>query len=362
MVMGPDPKGRRRRRSPPFLSHAWRGRREGVFAALDLGTHNCRLLIARPGPGGFEVVDTFSRMVRLGAGLGETGRLGEAAVNRTLQALKVCAEKMRKGRVTASLGVATQACRQATNGAEFIARVKSETGLTLEIISAEEEARLVLDGCATLLDPAIPNALVFDIGGGSTEIIRVSLLETGEFAMRDFASFPYGVVTLTEAQGAPSGSDPIPAAAVEPLVSRMEALFAPFEKEHGLSAEIGPGRLQMLGTSGTITTLASVAFNLPTYDRSRIDGQEVSLAQIAAASRRLRDMSLDQLAAHPCIGRGRAGLVVAGCIILDAICRTWPSEKLWVADRGIREGILYRLMREAGLVGDHHLSAGSSAA
>jgi exopolyphosphatase/guanosine-5'-triphosphate,3'-diphosphate pyrophosphatase len=320
------------------------------------------LLLARPRPGGFEVVDTFSRIVRLGAGLGETGRLGEAAVNRTLRALKICAEKIRKGRVTALRGVATQACRQAANGAEFIARVKSETGLVLEIISAEEEARLVLDGCAPLLDPAIPNALVFDIGGGSTEIIRVSRLKPGRFGMRGFASFPYGVVTLTESQGAPQGSDPISEAEVEPLIGRIKALFAPFEREHGLAAEAGLGRLQMLGTSGTITTLASLAFDLPAYDRAKIDGQKISLPQIAAVSRRLRNMSLDQRAAHPCIGKGRADLVVAGCIVLEAICRTWPVERLWVADRGIREGILYRLMREAGVAGERHLSTGSSAA
>ena len=319
------------------------------YAALDLGTNNCRLLIARPAGAGFRVVDAFSRIVRLGEGLAATGVLSEAAMARTLDALKVCADKIVHRHATAGRYVATEACRRAANCDEFIARARDTLGIELEIISTAEEARLVVAGCAPLLDPRVPYALVFDIGGGSTEIVwlRQGASGTGHLARHDTApeilgsiSLPFGVVTFTERFG---GVD-VPAAAYTAMVAEAGAALAPFEERHRIARHIAAHRVQMLGSSGTVTTLAGVHLALPRYTRALVDGSILTFGQIAAVSRHLAGLDLDGRAASPCVGRERADLVLSGCAILDAICAIWPVGRLRVADRGIREGILFDLM------------------
>ena len=307
------------------------------YAALDLGTNNCRLLIARPQGGGFAVVDAFSRIVRLGEGLGVTGRLSDAAIERTLAALHVCAEKLRRRNVLIARSVATEACRRAANGADFIDRAYRETGIALGIISAEEEARLAVLGCHALLEPGDGPALVFDIGGGSTELVLVD--GDGErCAVLDWHSAPWGVVSLTEAAAASGEVTPLA------LYARMRALvegaFAPFAER--LPEMAAPRRL--LGTSGTVTTLASVHLGLSVYDRQAVDGLIVPASAMRAVSARLAGMTIGERARVPCIGSERADLVVAGCAILETILDIWPAARLGVADRGIREGILKRLM------------------
>ncbi|MEW5728608.1 MAG: Ppx/GppA phosphatase family protein [Pseudomonadota bacterium] len=314
---------------------------EPVYAALDLGTNNCRMLIARPQGGSFRVVDAFSRITRLGEGLAATGRLGEEAMARTIDALKACADKMAKNRVTRARLVATEACRRAANGAEFAARVQAATGLAMDTIAADEEAGLALAGCASLLEPSARRALVFDIGGGSTELVWVAT-GAGTHRVHGIESLPLGVVTLAEQHGAdlhhPGGYASVVAAVSE----RLEG----FEAAHGIAADIAQGGVQMLGTSGTVTTLGALHLDLERYDRSRIDGLDLDFEHIAAVTRRLGAMDPEQRAAHPCIGPERADLVVAGCAILEAICRTWPLGRLRVADRGVREGILIAMMKD----------------
>ena len=306
------------------------------YAALDLGTNNCRLLIARPQGGGFAVVDAFSRIVRLGEGLGVTGRLSDAAIERTIAALHVCAEKLRRRNVLIARSVATEACRRAANGAEFIDRVYRETGIALDIISAEEEARLAVLGCHTLLEPGDGPALVFDIGGGSTELV---LVDGNGDACRvlDWHSAPWGVVSLTEAAGASGGADPLALYAF--MRERVAEAFAPFAAR--LPAAVSA---RLLGTSGTVTTLASVHLGLSVYDRQAVDGLIVPATAMRAVSSRLAAMTIAERAKVPCIGSERADLVVAGCAILETILDVWPAARLGVADRGIREGILKRLM------------------
>jgi exopolyphosphatase/guanosine-5'-triphosphate,3'-diphosphate pyrophosphatase len=313
------------------------------FAALDLGTNNCRLLIARPAGVGFTVVDAFSRIVRLGEGLAATGRLSDAAIERTLAALAVCADKLRRRNVTLSRSVATEACRRASNGPDFIARAHAETGIHLDIISAEEEARLAVLGCHTLIEPGDDPALVFDIGGGSTELVLVDT-RPGVPAVLDWHSAPWGVVSLTESAG--GGGD---AASRAAAYSRMRALvaesMAPFAAR--LPRDIAHPRL--LGTSGTVTTLASVHLGLPAYQRAAVDGLIVPAAAMRGISRTLAGMDLAERSTIPCIGTERADLVVAGCAILETILDLWPADRLGIADRGIREGILKRLMGSAAL-------------
>ncbi len=312
-----------------------------TYAAVDLGSNNCRLLVARPMAEGFRVVDAFSRIVRLGEGVEGSRRLSDAAMDRTIAALKICADKMRRRKVTRARCVATAACRKARNCDEFLARVDKEAGLYVETISAEEEAGLAVAGCRPLLEARARHALVFDIGGGSTELIWAEHHPDRGIEPIALTSLPIGVVGLSEHHGGGEFS----AEQYEALVRRLLADLGAFETAHGINEKMRQGRVQMIGTSGTVTTLSGVHLGLEKYDRRRVDGLWLSFADARSAAEQLRCMNQAQRVAHPCIGRGRADLVVAGCAILEAIRRTWPCEKLRVADRGVREGLLLSLMR-----------------
>lgn len=314
---------------------------DAVYAALDLGTNNCRMLVARPTKDGFRVVDAFSRITRLGEGLAASGQLSAVAMNRTIAALRACAEKMARNRVTRARLVATEACRRAANCSDFASRVRAETGLELEIISAKDEARLALGGCSSLMRPQYPWALVFDIGGGSTELIWVRNAADGPL-VQGVVSLPLGVVTLAEQTGEALHNPAGYAVTVAQIATRL----AVFEAEHAITRRLLMGEVQMLGTSGTVTTLAALHLNLERYDRSVVDGLDLDLADIAAVTTMLLGMSASERVAHPCIGSERADLVIAGCAILEAMCRLWPLSSLRVADRGVREGILLSMMRE----------------
>lgn len=322
-----------------------RGHHRDIYGALDLGTNNCRLLIARPSDGGFTVLDAFSRIVRLGHGLSLRGKLSQESMDRAVEALAVCADKLRRRHVTLARSVATEACRRAVNGRDFVARVKHETGIALEIISPQEEARLAVLGCHKLLEPGDGPALIFDIGGGSTELV---LVEQGETAprIRAWWSAPWGVVSLTESEGreALEGKDRV--AAYARMRERVLRSFAHF-------VEMLPDKLEnirLLGTSGTVTTLASVHLALPAYDRRQVDGLHVPVGDMRRISTMIAEMDFGQRSGLPCIGTERADMVVAGCAILEAILDIWPAETLGIADRGIREGILRSLMARDGYV------------
>ena len=307
------------------------------YAALDLGTNNCRLLIARPQGNGFTVIDAFSRIVRLGEGMATSGRISDAAIERTLAALTVCASKLRRRNVTLSRAVATEACRRATNGADFIARAQAETGIVLDIISAEEEARLAVLGCHALIEPGDDPALVFDIGGGSTELVLIDTT-TPVPTVLDWHSAPWGVVSLTESVGQRAGED------LAGGYARMRRVVAESFADFARRLPRTVQRPRLLGTSGTVTTLASVHLALDHYDRSAVDGLIVPATAMRRISSDLSRMTLAESAKVACIGAERADLVVAGCAILETILDLWPAERLGVADRGIREGILRRLM------------------
>jgi exopolyphosphatase/guanosine-5'-triphosphate,3'-diphosphate pyrophosphatase len=308
-----------------------------VLAALDLGTNNCRLLIARTQPGGFRVIDAFSRIVRLGEGLSRCDRLSEPAMERTLAALRVCGAKIQRRGVTALRAVATEACRRAVNCDAFIDLVGRETGIVLETISSVEEGRLALAGCAPLLDPSQPNAVVFDIGGGSTEIMWLELHGPGrQPRLIDQISVRHGVVSLAEHYG----GDRVDDETYHAMVGAVTEEIVPFERRNAIRATVEQGAVQLLGTSGTVTTLAGVNLGLERYERSLIDGSHLSIAHALAVTRHLIRLDFHQRAAHPCIGYERADLVIAGCAVLEAICRVWPFERLRIADRGLREGIL----------------------
>ncbi|MEL7682469.1 Ppx/GppA phosphatase family protein [Citromicrobium bathyomarinum] len=342
--------GRRRnsaaKRTPAPGQKGPRGGRQ-AYAALDLGTNNCRLLIARPSGQDFTVIDAFSRVVRLGEGLALSGRLSDEAMDRALGALHVCAEKLRRRNVFLARSVATEACRRAVNGAQFIDRVREETGIVLDIISAQEEARLAVLGCHVLLEQGDGPALIFDIGGGSTELILVGPGEGAIPRILDWQSVPWGVVSLTDTVmgGMTPGQADDEQGRLDLYAAmrrRVDESFAPFARRIGdaPSAE----DIRLLGTSGTVTTLASLHLELPHYDRRAVDGLIVPSRSMRDISANLSRLSLADRAKVPCIGTDRAELVVAGCAILESILDLWPAERLGVADRGIREGILRSLM------------------
>jgi exopolyphosphatase/guanosine-5'-triphosphate,3'-diphosphate pyrophosphatase len=334
------------------------GRTPRVYAALDLGTNNCRLLVAQPSRRGFKVIDAFSRIIRLGEGVSASRRLSEEAIERTLEALKICAAKMRRHGVERSGLIATEACRLADNAPQFLSRVRRETDLDIEVVSREAEARLAVSGCASLIEASCDLALVFDIGGGSSELVWLDLArarcksggaplsrQQAQEAIVTWTSLPAGVVTLAERYG----NRPIDAQLFEAMVGHVMALLAPFVSGNKLAQGMAAQRAQLLGTSGTVTTVAGVHLRLPRYDRRRIDGCWLDVGQARAVTKHLLASSHAQRVAQPCIGKERADLVLAGCAILEAVLRTWPCTRLRVADRGLREGILTTLMDEDGL-------------
>ena len=319
------------------------------YGALDLGTNNCRLLIATPhGAGAFRVIEAYSRIVRLGEGLTQSGRLSEAAMARAMAALKVSAEKIRRRRVVRLRAIATQACRMAENGPAFVERVFEETGLRLQIIAPQEEARLSVAGCLNLIDRTSDAALVVDVGGGSTELSWVDLRRAPPVGMpplRAWLSVPIGVVTLAERF--PEGE-----AATESwfraMVDTVKAEIGAFRRADDLREVFDADRAHLIGTSGAITSLAGLHLELPRYERSRVDGIWMSRDECDAAAGRLLAVTAKERAEEPCIGPDRADLVLAGAAILQAVQELWPCTRVRVADRGLREGILLSLMADRG--------------
>jgi exopolyphosphatase / guanosine-5'-triphosphate,3'-diphosphate pyrophosphatase len=317
------------------------------YGALDLGTNNCRLLIARPASHGLAVVDAFSRIVRLGEGLGVQGHLTEAAKNRTIEALRVCSNKLKWHKVGARRLIATEACRLASNGPEFIARVADEVGLQLEIIDRETEAKLAAFGAEPLIDFNAESAIIFDIGGGSTEVMWMQRGPVG-FQLIAWTSLAAGVVTLSERF---DGGREVTPDAFSAMCAHVRQLLVPFVLEVGRKIGAGAVPSHLLGTSGTVTTIAGVHLGLRHYDRSKVDGCWLSSERAGQVTQQLLGMSYDERIQNGCIGRERADLVLAGCAILEEIRLAFPSERIRVADRGLREGILIEMMKADGVLG-----------
>ncbi|MFA7440497.1 MAG: Ppx/GppA phosphatase family protein [Sphingomonadaceae bacterium] len=326
-----------------------------TYGALDLGTNNCRLLIARRSSdelnANFQVVDAFSRVVRLGEGLSQTGCLSEAAMDRTIAALVVCAEKLARRGVVQVRSVATEACRSAANGPEFVRRVYEETGLALDVITPAEEARLAALGCQTLIDAKSSRTLVFDIGGGSTEMVVIGRhgkkrrrrhsgepMPAAPHVMRSWLSIPWGVVSLAETEPHDAGSASERLAAYARMKARVTGHLGQ------LTRQLTPD-VHLLGASGTVTTLASLNMGLVQYDRRRVDGTLAATSDLIALSHNLAALSPGERAEIPGVGPDRADLVVAGCAILESLLDASGAPSLRVADRGIREGILRSMMQ-----------------
>lgn len=334
---------------------SWTSRSPGAqttpqrHAVIDLGTNNCRMLIADSlvsayrGPSRlphsaqrFHIVDSFSKVVRLGEGLARSNQLSEAAMQRTLAALTTCAARIRAQGVSQVRAVATEACRRASNGAQFVAEVQRVTGLTLDIISSEEEARLGLDACAPLLSSRFQHALVYDIGGGSTEVSFLQVPARGSYRLISTASLPYGVVTLAED----------PNAHYEDIVRSVGARIRKLAFFAQVGAALSAGQVQFVGMSTTVTTLAALSKGLKRYNRNLIDGSRLKVSEMQQQIYRLRDIALRKDPMPSTIGRGRTDLVLPGCAVLEGIVSAWSFRATDVADRGLREGLLATLLAE----------------
>ena len=348
----PPPRSRRGKRSPyglPRQEHAPSDVISGAstYAALDLGTNNCRLLVARPTHDSFRVIDAFSRIIRLGEGVSHSGRISDAAVSRAIEALAICRDKMRNRGVTRARLIATEACRAAQNGVEFRARIAEEVGLELEIIDRETEATLAATGCTPLIDPQAEGVVLFDIGGGSSELVRLERSSPSRNGpplpkIKAWVSLPVGVVTLAERHGGRTVTRETYAA----MIAEVGAFVDRFVAEHGALPAAG---MHLLGTSGTVTTIAGVHLELRRYERRRVDGCWMGGNEVTRVIERLLAWSYEERVANGCIGAERADLVLAGCAILDAIRRAFPCGRLRVADRGLREGMLVQMMRADGV-------------
>jgi len=317
-----------------------------TYAALDLGTNNCRLLVAeRTASGGLRVVDSFSQIVALGEGLAATGQLSDAAMQRAIDALRKCSDKVKKHRPVQSRFIATQACRAASNGRAFVSEVRRTVGLPMETISPKEEAKFALLGSLDLVDPAYDFALVIDIGGGSTELSWIDAKSATARGVKGcatrppilgWASFPVGVVTLSESI---AGDD---------RYNRMVQHVTTMMRANDAATRFGPlfraGRGQLIGNSGTVTSLVAVHLGLDRYIRSVVDGSWVNSVELRQTMKRLSDATPEERANERCLADGRSELMLPGLAILDAIFETWPSSRVRVGDRGLREGILLSMM------------------
>lgn len=322
---------------------------EKVFAALDLGTNNCRLLVARQAqntsqPYQLKVLDSFSRIVRLGEEMGEGQTLSSEAMDRTIKALKACKRKLDKFNLCQARYVGTEACRRAQNSAEFLDRVRNEVGIEIEVISTEEEARLALTGCAMLMAPEPKYALVFDIGGGSTEVLWVKLHDDKTHEILDWFSLNKGVMNLAESFGGVHMADHY----YDEMVRLVQEKLAEFNQRNGITAAIENGQVQMLSTSGTVTTLAAIHLELPRYDRNRIDGLTLTRKELLDAASGVQKLRASERFSHPCIGSERSDFIVSGCALFEAVVQLWPVPQMTIADRGVREGIVISLMQKAG--------------
>lgn len=311
------------------------------YAAIDLGTNSCRLVIATPTPSSFHVVETFSKVTRLGEGIINNNELSHTAIRRTVNALRVCAGVLEEYAPIKSFRyVATAACRRAKNCRYFIELVKRETGLDIEIISSQEEARLAMVGCVPLLNRHIKRALVFDIGGGSTEISLARMTASGKTYIEGYTSLPYGVVTVSEAFPNHDMTD----LAYNTIIERTHKILSEFEEKYHIAEAIANQEIQILGTSGTVTVLGAVHLNLSHYNRSVVDGLTLSHQDIMHTINKIRRMGDEGRKKHACIGASKADLTLAGCAIIEGIVSFWDMSEITIADRGIREGILLDLM------------------
>ncbi len=315
------------------------------FAAIDLGTNSCRLVIASPTTTGFRIVETYSKVVRLGQGIIQNNELSVQAMKRTINTLKNCSKVIAAHQPLAKTRfVATAACRRAKNVEEFVQKVKEETKIDIEVISSKEEARLSVVGCLPLLNRRLKRVLVFDIGGGSTQITLARVTDAGKTFVEGFVSLPYGVVTISEAFCGQEMTN----LEYSTVVDRTAGLLKDFDDKYNIKQAMLNNEIQVIGTSGTVTVIGAVHLRLPRYNRSAVDGVVIDAQDVANTINKIKNLGIEGRYKHPCIGKSKSDLTMAGCAIIEALVNFFPILDITIADRGIREGILLDLMHSMG--------------
>jgi len=299
------------------------------LAAIDLGTNTVRLLVTEADrTAAWRVIDQDQRVTRLGEGLRTSGTLGDQAMARTTTAVVEYVERAARAGATDVLVCATSAVRDADNGAAFVQMLERRTGRPVRVVSGDEEARLTLRGVLYGLPPIAGPLIVFDIGGGSTEFI---LAEGGALSLA--VSLRLGVVSLAERFPFPATVDRDRYAE---LTNEVRAHLAT-----GLPPAVRQRRADLLvGTAGTVTTLAALDLGLRAYDSRRVQGHRLSRRAIEALGERLGALSMAERAALPCLEPGRADLIIPGLAIVEATLECVGVETLIVSDYGFREGII----------------------
>lgn len=313
------------------------------IAALDLGTNTCRLLIAAKTSNGPQVVDSFVRVIRLGDELATKGHISREAMLRALAALTICAKRLKDYNLIDRRFVTTAVCREASNRDDFLDLIRLKTGLELEVISTAEEARLAIVGCADLLDTSTRYAIAFDIGGGSTEVMWMELFPHKRPEIIQWTSLPLGVVTVAETLKKESSPLDFLRKIRKAVAEEMKA----FCDKAYIYPQLRRNNIQLIGTSGTVTTLAALHMNLERYDRTLVNGLHLTPETIKRTIASLYAMTPEKQMLHPCIGPLRADLVMGGVAIFEGIYDVFPINPVRVADRGVREGILFDLMNES---------------
>jgi exopolyphosphatase/guanosine-5'-triphosphate,3'-diphosphate pyrophosphatase len=301
-------------------------------ATIDIGTNTVLLLVAeRDGEAGLRPVVERATITRLGEGVDRTHRLAPAAIARTVECIADYGRSVRELGVERVAVVGTSAMRDASGGEEIRAAVRAHVGVDARVISGDEEARLTFRGALSGLTTSDAELAVFDIGGGSTEVVLGRRVE-GRHVISWARSFDVGSVRLTERHG----EDRV---AIQRAVREVFASVPPL-----------PGAGEPVGIAGTMTTLAAVSMQLVPYDGARVHGHVMTRQELEAVLDRIAALDVESRRGVPGMEPKRADVIVAGAVIAVSLLDRWGATTMRISDRGVRWGLAEEL-REAGEVG-----------
>ena len=300
-------------------------KKQNRFAAIDLGSTNCRLVIVDIIEDKYKIICSFSEILNLGRNLSFSNEFNDEIIEKTIEIFKIISQKLKYYNVLSYRCVATEACRQSINSDELVKRIHERTNIEIEIIPSKEEARLCLKSCLNHNVNLNDFNLVFDIGGGSTEIIIFdSIYSNKDF---DFLSIPIGVINFSEK---------VSLFKTEKVLGQLEKQMMFFSKKKKIHNE----PISIIGSCGTVTTLCAIHLKLNYYQKSLVDNTLLEIEDLKQTCNFVKRLSSEEKEKHPCIGPQRINLLDNGILILEKILESWPVKRILVSDRGLREGII----------------------
>ena len=295
-----------------------------ITAAIVIGSYNCRIIIVNNSPN-IKILKTISVATNLIKNLSYSNEFTHKNIKKTVRCLTMFSRKMLEYNVTKYRCVATEACRQVINSDFFIGEVKKKTGLSVEIISVNEEAQLCFQSCKKYIERMNNEGILFDIGGGSTEIsffdVKNEKFET--------SSIPLGVINLSEK---------INLHGKNKITFQMKRYFQSLKSN--LSNQIDPGF--SIGSCSTVSTLSAIHLNLTTFDRKKIEGLLLDVDEIMKIINNLRNLKVNEMLKHPCI-RKKYPLLLNGMEILEKILENFPIKQILVSQSGLTGGMIENL-------------------